>query len=322
MTHAIVTTSPSAAIGTIDEALDEYALTLRAQNKSAATVTVYLTALRRLNAHLKATGMPDNLSAIRREHIEAFLVSLQEEGRSASTVSVYYRSLQPFWRWAVEQGEVDESPMARMHPPKVPEKQVPIFNPDEVERLLAVVGNSKRYEDVRDLAIFRLLLDTGMRRGSLAAMKVGDVTFGKVMGDEAPDHYVVITGKGRKTWAVPFGDAAAVALKRYLRAREKHDKARGTDAMWLGYKGPLKGNGILQMMERRGEEAGVGHLFVHRWRHHRAHDWLARGGSETGLMRVMGWSSPAMLRRYGASAADVRARDEFRRLEKGPAQSG
>lgn len=329
MTRA--TTAPLVSdfsIGTIDEAIDEYSMSLRAQNKSPATITVYLTALQRLNGHLKAKGMPTELSAIRRDNIEDFLVGLQEEGRTASTVSVYYRSLQPFWKWAVEQGEIDENPMRRMKPPKVQDKPVPVLEAGELDAILATVQNSKRFEDVRDLAIFRLLLDTGMRRGSLAGLRyapprpiggftvVGDIHFAPARTSEAPDHYVTITGKGRRTWDVGFSDETAIALKRYLRAREKHAKAAGSDALWIGYKGALTGNGILQVMRRRAAQAGLdGKLFVHRWRHHRAHDWLAQGGSETGLMRVMGWSSPAMLRRYGASAAEVRAREEFRRIE-------
>jgi integrase/recombinase XerD len=42
--------------------------------------------------------------------------------------------------------------------------------------------------------------------------------------------------------------------------------------------------------------------WTHRFRHHFSHTWLDRGGAEGDLMELNGWSSPQMLRRYGASA--------------------
>ncbi len=60
--------------------------------------------------------------------------------------------------------------------------------------------------------------------------------------------------------------------------------------------------------------AGLPPIHPHQFRHGFAHAFLAAGGQETDLMRLAGWSSRAMLQRYGAAAADERARDAYRKL--------
>ena len=126
------------------------------------------------------------------------------------------------------------------------------------------------------------------------------------------------SGKGRRARALPFGQATALALGRYLRARAK-DRYAERPELWLAEKGrgPLSAGGIKLMLRRRGRVLGVDGLHAHMFRHTAAHRWLAEGGGETDLMRIMGWKSPAMLRRYGASKADERAREPHRRMALG-----
>ena len=98
---------------------------------------------------------------------------------------------------------------------------------------------------------------------------------------------------------------------RSLRVRARHEQAyrRG---LWLGTggRGPLTGNGIYQLVKRRGEQAGVA-VSPHRFRHHFSHTWLDRGGAEGDLMELNGWSSPQMLRWYGGSVRGARARRHY-----------
>ena len=218
-----------------------------------------------------------------------------------------YRGLFRFCGWLVDEEEITANPMKALSPPQPKSKPVPVLTDTDLAALLKACAG-KDFRDRRDEAMIRLLLDCGLRVSELCGLTVEGVDLDQGM--------TLVRGKGNKVRPVYFGARTARAVDRYLRQRSTQRWAH-LDALFLTQRGALTPDGARERMKVRGTQAGIDDLHPHRFRHTFAHDFLMSGGQERDLKRLAGWSSDVMLERYGASAADARAKAAAQRMKRG-----
>jgi site-specific recombinase XerD len=283
---------------------------LHIQGRSSRTVTDYHESLFKLAGHLGKLGerVPDLLQVERRQ-VESFVLGQQDAGYAANTVLRHFRGLAAFFAWLVREDLIDRSPMEKLKPPRVKADPPPVLSDEAIARLLKVC-DGRDFEARRDTALLRFMVDTGCRRSELESMTLE--------GTDTKTGTAVVTGK-TGTRIVSMGNKTSQAVWRYLLARQRLVR-REESWLWLRARGGgrLLGNGMYQLLRRRAREAGLDErVFLHLFRHTATHLALANGANERDVITLNGWTSGAMLGRYGASVAQERAIAAHKRFSPG-----
>jgi site-specific recombinase XerD len=289
----------------LDDWWDDYARSCRRRNFSERTVALYRRAWLRYWRWALVHGVDPDPAAVTADAVNGWVDQLRAEVKP-QTVAIYWRTLRPFFSWWAKEVEA-ANPFDRADTPGEPRENPDVIPLDDIRALLATC-KGRTFDNLRDNAVVRVLYDTGVRRGELIGLRLGD-------WDRKRD-LLQVTGKTGAR-AVPLSPSTGEALARYVRARADHPAAARSDALWLGAKGELRDSGVAQLLARRCAQAGLPRLKPHQFRHTFAHEYRHAGGDPVDLMYLAGWKSLAMTERYGRSAAAQRARAAHRRLGLG-----
>jgi hypothetical protein len=110
----------AASVENLQVVLASFRRHLRAGNLSPRTIETYLEAAKGFQEYLKRADGPSDVALISQSHVEGFMEALLSRWKPA-TANNRFRALQQFFRFLEEEGDILESPMARMRPPKVPD---------------------------------------------------------------------------------------------------------------------------------------------------------------------------------------------------------
>lgn len=286
--------------------LRDWEIALRAERKSPQTIKSYGDGVRAYMTWCNAHDRPVQLD---RRQLREFVDGLLTGGAKPATATARHLAVRRFSAWLAEDGEQATDPLLGLKSPKLDKPVVEPLTDDQLRAMLkACRGTDLR--DRRDDAILWLMFTTGARAGEVAAMAVDDLSL-----RSDPSTVTIRRGKGGKGRVVPLSVEVAASISKYLRARRSHRLAASPD-LWLGDRGKgFSYDALHKTLAMRAEMAGVPGFHPHRLRHTAAHRWLAKGGSEGGLMAMAGWTRPDMLLRYTKAQASARAATEALRLD-------
>ncbi len=205
-----------------------------------------------------------------------------ESALSRKTMARIVSSLHSFFRFLTLEELRADNPSTLIETPKQ-ERNLPlVLSPEEIDHFLAAIDTGTP-QGLRDRALFELIYSCGLRISEAAAL-----SFDSIYMDE---RVIRVLGKRGKERLVPFGDAAAEWLKKYLEdGRPKLQKNVRVDKIFLNHQGRgISRKGIWKRFDLIRQASGV-KAKVHTFRHSFATHLLAGGADLRTVQELLGHS--------------------------------
>lgn len=297
----------------------------------------YFYAVKHIRKHIGAHKLPN----LRAHHLEAMYRKMQESGSSASTAHQVHRTIRTALNEAVKRGYLGKNPALIAKPPRIEEEEVEPFNREEVAKLFAVALQG------RNACRWIIAISLGLRQGEVLGLQWRDVDFeegtlrvrqqrprpkwehgcGDTCDRKHSGHCPQRVNSRPKTkkpksaaGSRPIGLPAP--LVEYLKQHHEQQDAERIEAcdLWAGEDWLFATETGKEINHRTDQkhwkkllaDAGIRDARLHDARHTAATVLVELGISDPAAMKVMGWSSPTVAKRYqhvgGAVLGDIAER--------------
>jgi site-specific recombinase XerD len=276
--------------------LIRYRRALKRKNYSAHTVKSYLNIL---DQFIRWLTVP--LSEVTRKEIGAYVDHLLRKRRTPKTITCHLQTIRLFFDYLMnEEGRSMLNPVTRISL-RLPKPLPRHLKDDQVTELFGVIT------DLRDRAMFMLMLRCGLRVEEVAELTVDAVEYGR-------RQIFVFHGKGAKDRVVYMSEDARSALLAYLAKRSS--KAKG---LFLVQKGPMRGKplsvrGIQKRIEYYARESGL-NVSCHRLRHTMATQLLNADADLATIQDLLGHGQITTTQRYCRVANLKVQRDYYKAMQ-------
>ncbi|GHS85606.1 tyrosine recombinase XerC [Bacteroidia bacterium] len=187
---------------------------------SKNTIDAYLHDINLLQRFLKISKDERSLKSLNSDDIKHFLSYLKSLGLSAHSQARIIAGLKAFYRFLIQDHQLQQSPMDKIEAPKLTRKLPDTLSLQEIETILATFDLSKP-EGCRNRAIIETLYGCGLRVSELIELKCSNLYF--------DENFIRVVGKGDKERLVPIGSEAKKHILLYIQNYRNHLKIKKND---------------------------------------------------------------------------------------------
>lgn len=196
---------------------------------SLHTIQAYLNDLTRFNKFVSEEYRYPDLLDVNYAIVRSWIVSLVDSGISNRTVNRKVSSLKAYYRFLLETGEIETTPLAKHKALKISQKvQVP-FSENEILNALSMLKSDNSFEGVRNRLIIELFYSCGIRRAELINVKLDNISYSQ--------QALKVLGKRNKERIIPLLPSVLNTLQEYIPYREKLKRIKDAEFLFLTNKG-------------------------------------------------------------------------------------
>lgn len=251
--------------------VDRFIKHLESQEKSSFTIVAYKKDLEQFVGYLTTQEVSD-IREVKREHIDGFINKLIADGYTKKSASRKLNSTRTFFRYLKNDGVIEQNPSLDVSHPKYIQSAPRIFSKLEYRALRDFAK-----EEPRTYALVEILLQTGMKIGELAGLKIENIK----------DSTIHINQYG-KTPArdIPLNKAVKKSIGDYLKDRDNQNKDSHLFITRTGH--PLLIRNIRQIISRCFREVGIEKATVNDFRNTFIAHQLKNGASVEYIAKLVG----------------------------------
>lgn len=186
------------------DAHEQFKNYLKTKNRSNATIVAYGKDIAQLISFLQEL-QKQHVHEISKDDIESFLAKMTTDGYTPKSISRKINSTRTFYRFLKINEFVTDDPSLLIAHPQYQLGAPRILTPTEYRAL-----RDASRKDARMYAVIQLLLQTGIRIGELAELRLTDIL---------PEGLRIRPMEKHEERIVPLNASAKEALERYLKAR-------------------------------------------------------------------------------------------------------